>query len=98
MNPAKVKRKAVTKLTDLPNVGPSIAKDLRSIGIEKPGQIEGKDAFALYAALCEKTGVRQDPCLLDVMMSAVDFMNGNEARVWWDYTAQRKRLYGQGCA
>jgi hypothetical protein len=26
-------------------------------------------------------------------MSITDFMDGGEARVWWDYTAERKRKY-----
>ena len=36
--------------------------------------------------------------MLDVLMSITDFMNGNEPRVWWDYTAERKKLYGNKIA
>jgi hypothetical protein len=32
--------------------------------------------------------------MLDVLMSITDFMDGGEPQVWWDYTAERKRLYG----
>lgn len=93
MNPKKVVRQKVKKLTDLPNIGPSLANDLQQIGIETPEQLIGKDAFELYEMLCEKTGAKHDLCVLDVFMSITDFMNGGEAKVWWDYTDKRKSSY-----
>jgi hypothetical protein len=92
MHPAKVRRETTEALTDLPNVGPAIEKELRRIGIERPQQLVGQDALEIYMRLCEATGRRQDPCLLDTLMSVVDFMNGGEPKVWWAYTAERKRL------
>lgn len=92
MRPDKVTRETTEALTDLPNIGPSLANDLRRIGIEHPQQLVGRDPVALYDALCETKGIRQDPCVLDVFMSVTDFMNGGEPKVWWAYTAQRKRL------
>ena len=86
MNPTKVVREKVKKLTDLPNIGPSLAGDLRLIGINTPEQLKGKEAFELYEMLCEKTGAKHDPCVIDVFLSITDFMNGGEAKVWWDYT------------
>ena len=56
MNPKKVVLDKVKKLTDLPNIGPSLAGDLRLIGIDTPEQLKGKEAFELYEMLCEKTG------------------------------------------
>lgn len=46
---------------------------------------------ALYDALRAATGIRHDPCVLDVFFSAVGFMEGAPARPWWHYTAERKR-------
>jgi hypothetical protein len=92
MNPAKVKRSHTVELTDLPNVGPSIANDLRSLGIRKPGDLAGRDPVVLYQRLNQQTGVRHDPCVLDVFMSVVDFMNGKPPKAWWKYTAARKKL------
>jgi hypothetical protein len=94
MNPAKVRRQAIRGLTDLPNVGPATAADLRLLGITRPADLVGADPFALYRALCERSGARQDPCVLDVFMSLTDFAAGGAARPWWDYTAERKRRYG----
>ena len=81
-------------LEQLPNIGPSLAEDLRSIGIHRPADLRGKDAFVLYQKLCAATGQRQDPCVLDTFMSATDFMRGAQAAPWWHYTAQRKALFG----
>jgi hypothetical protein len=83
-----------TVLEDLPNIGPALAADLRRIGISTPKQLKGRDAFVLYQNLNAATGTRNDPCVLDTFMAAVDFMNGAAAAPWWAYTAQRKALYG----
>ena len=82
-------------LEQLPNIGPSLAADLRLIGIERPADLCDKDAFVLYLKLCTATDQRQDPCVLDTFMAAVDFMRGAKAAPWWHYTAQRKALFGQ---
>ena len=82
------------ELEQLPNIGPSIAADLRRIGVRHPRELAGRDAMALYRALCEATGTRHDPCVLDTFIAATDFMRGAPARPWWHYTAQRKATFG----
>ena len=82
-------------LEQLPNIGPALAADLRSIGVVHPRELAARDAFVLYQALCAKSGKRQDPCVLDTFMAATDFMSGAPAAPWWTYTAQRKALFGQ---
>jgi hypothetical protein len=84
-------RRTVAKLEDLPNVGPSLAANLRRVGIDRPRKLVGRDPYALYRALCDVTGARHDPCVLDVFISAVRFMEGAPRRPWWHYTAERKR-------
>ena len=79
-------------LEQLPNIGPSLAGDLRQIGIEHPRDLRGKDAFVLYQKLCAATGQRQDPCVLDTFMAATDFMRGAAPAPWWTYTAQRRQI------
>jgi hypothetical protein len=83
----------VQKFTDIPNIGPAIAKDFVRIGITTPAMLRGKNAFALYTELNKTTGTRHDPCVLDTFLAAVDFMNGAPARPWWYYTAERKKQY-----
>jgi hypothetical protein len=80
------------RLEQLPNIGPSIAGDLRLLGIAQPADLAGQDPFALYQRLGELTGKRQDPCVLDTFMAAVDFMRGAPPRPWWEYTARRKTI------
>jgi hypothetical protein len=82
------------RLEQLPNIGVSLAADLRLIGIQQPQDLVGADALALYRRLCQATGTRQDPCVLDTFMAATDFMRGAEPKPWWAYTAQRKRQHG----
>lgn len=91
MNPAKVRRDRLARLEDLPNIGPAGARDLRRLGIARPADLVGQDAYELYERLSLLTGQRQDPCVLDVFLSVVRFMAGEPARPWWDYTAERQR-------
>src|ERR1700758_3501728 len=49
-------------LEDIPNVGPAVAADLRQLGIT-PGELLGRDPYAMYDDLCRITGQRHDPCL-----------------------------------
>lgn len=93
MNPDKVIREHVRQLSDLPNIGKAMAEDLQLIGIRAPEQLVGKDPFEMYTRLCNKTATRQDPCVIDVFISIVRFMNGEPARPWWAYTAERKQAY-----
>ena len=90
MNPQRVDRQRLLRLTDLPNIGPAMARDLRLLGFERPAQLAGQDPQALYDRLCELTGARQDPCVLDVFVSVTRFMDGKEPRPWWHYTPERK--------
>jgi hypothetical protein len=100
LGPARLKQPKAARAADcerleqLPNVGPAMAADLRLLGIAHPRELAGHDALALYRALCRATGKRQDPCVLDTFIAAVDFMRGAEPRPWWAYTAQRKAQFG----
>lgn len=86
-------RQKLTNLQQIPNIGPAIATDLRLIGIDQPQDLIGKDPFEIYHQLCQKTNQRHDPCVLDVFMAAIDFMNGAEPLAWWKFTARRKKQY-----
>lgn len=77
-------------LEQLPNIGPAMAADLCLIGITRPEQLTGKDAFDLYKQLNRITGQHHDPCVIDIFLSAIHFMEKGEARPWWNFTAERK--------
>ena len=59
------------ELMRLPGVGPSIAADLRSLGVRSIRDLARRDPEALYARLCRLTGERQDPCVLYTFRCAV---------------------------
>jgi hypothetical protein len=88
--------RAALRLEDIPNIGPSIADDLRALDIFEPLQLIGKDPYALYRQLAEVTGVVHDPCLCDTFIAAVRFMEGGPSRPWWYYTPERKARLAEG--
>jgi hypothetical protein len=69
-------------LEQIPNIGPSLAEDLRRVGVRHPRELATRDAFVLYQQLCAVTGQRQDPCVLDTFMAATEFMRGAPAAPW----------------
>ncbi len=90
MTPHKVRRDHLHRLTDLPNVGPATAADLQALGFTEPAQLAGQCAYAMYERLCQATGQRHDPCVIDVFLSITHFLQGDEPRPWWDYTRERQ--------
>jgi hypothetical protein len=59
------------ELQQLPGVGPSIAADLRRLGVKSVKDLARRDPERLYARLCTLTGERQDPCVLYTFRCAV---------------------------
>ncbi len=87
-------RTSITRFEDLPNIGPASAGDFRQLGFESPAALIGQDPYALYDRLCVLTNTRQDPCVADVLIATVRFMEGAPPHPWWHYTAERKRDFG----
>jgi hypothetical protein len=83
----------VKKFKDIPNVGPAMERDFRKLGIKSPADLIGKDPYRLYRDLCQLTGCRQDPCVLDTYLAVIDFMKGAPAKPWYSYTAFRQKYY-----
>lgn len=86
-------RAALERFEQIPNVGRATAEDLRLLGFRRPAELVGQDPKSLYDRLCERTATRQDPCVLDVLISAVRYMEGAPPSPWWLYTAERKARY-----
>lgn len=89
MHPQRVRRDHLHRLTDLPNVGPAFAADLQALGLHHPADCAQQDPWLLFQRLCALQGA-QDPCVLDVLISITRFLAGEPARVWWDYTDERR--------
>jgi hypothetical protein len=74
----------------IPGVGPSIAADLRALGVTDPTDLRGADPERLYARSNAQRGVVQDRCLLYVFRCAVYFANTSrhqpELLKWWNWS------------
>jgi hypothetical protein len=82
------------RLRDLAGVGPAIEGDLRLLDVHSVSALAARDGDELYNRLCEITGTRQDPCVLDtlrcVVAQARDPHLSSEQRNWWWWSRQRK--------
>jgi hypothetical protein len=83
-------RTDIKSLQDIPNVGKAIEKDFNIIGINSPEQLIGKDPYTMYHELCNVTNQKHDPCVIDVFISAVKYMEGGPPKQWWEFTEERK--------
>jgi hypothetical protein len=79
-------------LASLMNVGRAVGARFEALGLHTVGQLAGADPLDLFERMEEQAGHREDPCLLDTLLSAVDQADGNPGRPWWHYTAQRRAL------
>ena len=52
------------ELQTLPGIGPSLAGDLRALGVRRVADLKRRDPERLYAQLNRLRGQRQDPCVL----------------------------------
>ena len=86
-------RTEITDLRSIPNVGPATIRYLKSVGINTPFELVGQDPYLMFQELCQVSNKQFDPCLLDVFISAVRFMEGAPEKEWWQYTAERKEYF-----
>ncbi len=81
-------------LQDLAGIGPSLEADLKALGVATVPQLAECDGLELYQRLCERTGTRQDPCVLDAFRCAVAQARDRdlpaEKRNWWWWSRARK--------
>ncbi len=81
---------ALAQFQQLPWIGPSIATDLLRLGLLNLLQVAQADPDALLRKL-EKQAGKQDPCVGDVLHSAVWHAKNPKAteRPWWEWSQQR---------
>ncbi len=81
------------ELQVLPGVGPSIAGDLRRLGVKSVKDLARRDPERLYARLCQMTGTRQDPCVLYTFRGAVYAARTEkpepELLKWWSWKGRK---------
>ena len=87
-------RTDIKTLQEIPNIGKAIESSLNTIGISSPTQLKDKDPYEMYNELCKATQKKQDPCVIDIFISAVRYMEGGPPKKWWEFTEERKTKLG----
>jgi len=81
--------RTVGDLQVIPGVGPSLARDLRDLGVGSVAALRRRNPERLYAALNRLRGSRQDPCVRYVFRCAVYFARTStpqpELLKWWNW-------------
>ena len=81
-------------LADLISIGPAMLRDFELLGIRSVGQLAQQEPRRMYEKLSQKTGQRQDPCVLDVFCAAVAQARNPrlsaEKCQWWYWSRKRK--------
>jgi len=77
------------ELQSLPGIGPSLARDLRALGVRRVTDLERRDPERLYARLNRLRGARQDPCVLYAFRCAAYAARTVRPRAellkWWNW-------------
>ena len=77
------------ELQVIPGVGPSIAADLRRLGIKQVSDLKKADPQKLYDRLCKITNAKQDRCVLYTFRCAVYYasrpVHDPEKLKWWNW-------------
>ncbi len=83
------RRASTDGLQRIPGVGPSMATDLRRVGVERLEDLAGRDPRQLYEQLEDLAGEHVDRCVLYVFRAAVYFASTAdlepELTKWWSW-------------
>jgi hypothetical protein len=81
-------------LQSIPGVGPSIAADLRRLGIERVRDLRRRSPERLYDRLCQLEQGHVDRCVLYVFRCAVYYATETrhdpELLKWWSWKDERR--------
>lgn len=81
------------ELRNIPGIGPSLARDLRDLGVRSLTGLRRRNPERLYQRLSRLRGARQDPCVLYAFRCAVYFARTPRPRpallAWWNWKDRR---------
>ena len=87
------------QLRDLRGIGRKMLEDFELLGIHSVRQLKSGDAQKLYDRMCDISGARQDPCVLDTYRCAIEQARDpnlpEEQRDWWYWSRVRKAAASQ---
>jgi hypothetical protein len=78
-------------------VGPATLRDFERLGIRSVHELARQDAAELYEELCHLTGLRHDPCAMDVFACAIAQARDPDlpaAQCHWWYWSRRRKARG----
>jgi len=82
-------REVIRELSRIPGVGPSLARDLYLLGVEKVSELKKRSPERMYEELNRRTGVQMDRCVLYVFRCAVHYAKDGgvdpEKLKWWNW-------------
>jgi hypothetical protein len=82
-------RRPPDPLQEIPGIGPSMAIDLRDLGIRTVSDLKGRDPERMYQRLMQLRGGHQDRCVLYVFRCAVYYASTARPRRalldWWKW-------------
>ena len=77
------------ELQTIPGIGPSLAADLRRLGVRRVADLKKKSPQRLYDRLCTITRSHQDPCVLYAFRCAVYYARTPRPQPrllkWWNW-------------
>ena len=87
--PASRRSRTSDELQQIPGIGPSLAADLRRLGVRRIRDLAAADPEAMYGRLNRITGIRQDPCVLYAFRCAVYYASRRRhvpaLLLWWNW-------------
>lgn len=83
------------ELQQLPGIGPSMAADLRRLGVISVKDLAWRDPERLHARLCMLTGEHQDSCVIDTTRCEVHAARMARPKAellkWWNWKGRSPR-------
>jgi hypothetical protein len=91
----KTRARTRDELQTIPGIGPSLARDLRDLGVRRVIDLKRRNPERLYQGLNALRGIRQDPCVLYAFRCAVYFARTArpkpELLKWWNWKGRELR-------
>ena len=86
--------RSTRQLGNLISVGPAMLRDFELLRIRSVARLARQNPQRMYTKLNRLTGLRQDPCVLDVFCAAVAQAKNPrlpaKQREWWYWSKKRK--------
>jgi hypothetical protein len=80
---------STTTLETIPGIGPSLARDLRDLGVAEPAELRGCDPEQMFEDLCALRAQKIDRCVLYTFRCAVYYASNEthdtELLKWWNW-------------